>query len=270
MQVKIVIPKKKGEKFIKKFFLQEKIPLLSNIKSSTSINEESLRSKKILRPQLKDLYFLFQIIYLNKRLNVLEFGSGWSTYIFSIVLNKLKNNFKELPKLRIKNTFSLYVIENSKKYLNVTKKRIENSFKKNNKKNKIKIKFTLSTVVMTEFNGQIATMFTKLPMCNPDFIYLDGPDQFNVRGQINGISTRNPEMMPMSCDILKIEPYLIPGTIVLVDGRAANARFLKYNLKRNWIYSYNEYYDNHIFLLKENSLGKLNSSQIKFYKSEKI
>ena len=31
----------------------------------------------------------------------------------------------------------------------------------------------------------------------------------------------------MSCDILKIEPFLIPGTIILIDGRTANANFLK-------------------------------------------
>ena len=34
-------------------------------------------------------------------------------------------------------------------------------------------------------------------------------------------------MMPMQCDILKIEYYLIPGTIIIADGRAANSKFLK-------------------------------------------
>ena len=37
---------------------------------------------------------------------------------------------------------------------------------------------------MTTFNGRIATEFKKLPNCNPDFIYLDGPDQFNVISNI--------------------------------------------------------------------------------------
>ena len=40
--------------------------------------------------------------------------------------------------------------------------------------------------------------------------------------------------MPMSCDILKIEHFLKPGTIIVVDGRAANSRFIKKNLQRNW------------------------------------
>ena len=80
---------------------------------------------------------------------------------------------------------------------------------------------------MTSFQGRISTEYKKLPMCNPDFIYVDGPDQFNVKGNINGLSTRHKDMMPMQCDILKIEYYLIPGTIIIADGRAANSKFLK-------------------------------------------
>ena len=38
-------------------------------------------------------------------------------------------------------------------------------------------------------------------------------------------------LLPMSCDILKFEYHLIPGTIILVDGRTSNATFLKKILK---------------------------------------
>ena len=54
---------------------------------------------------------------------------------------------------------------------------------------------------MTSFQGRISTEYKKLPMCNPDFIYVDGADQFNVKGNINGLSTRHKDMMPMQCDI---------------------------------------------------------------------
>ena len=40
--------------------------------------------------------------------------------------------------------------------------------------------------------------------------------------------------MPMSCDILKIEYFLKPGTIIVVDGRTSNLRFLINNLQRKW------------------------------------
>ena len=34
---------------------------------------------------------------------------------------------------------------------------------------------------MSIFNDRICTQYKKLPLCNPDFIYLDGPYQFNVK-----------------------------------------------------------------------------------------
>ena len=56
---------------------------------------------------------------------LLEFGSGWSTLIFSLALNELSNKFSnEVKKLRRNNPFELYVVENEKKYLNISKNRI--------------------------------------------------------------------------------------------------------------------------------------------------
>ena len=69
----------------------------------------------------------------------------------------------------------------------------------------------------------------------------------------------------MSCDVLKIEYFLTPGTILIVDGRAANVQFLKDNFSRNWAYKYVKYCDQHVFVLIEKSLGKYNDNQIKFY-----
>ena len=60
---------------------------------------------------------------------------------------------------------------------------------------------------MTTFNDRISTEYLKHPRVNPDFIFLDGPDQFKVKGHINNISTNNLDMMPMSCDILKYEKF---------------------------------------------------------------
>ncbi len=71
--------------------------------------------------------------------------------------------------------------------------------------------------------------------------------------------------MPMSADILKIEHFLKPGTIIVVDGRAANSRFLKANFQRDWKYSYSQLNDQHVFYLSEKPLGKLNKKQLDFY-----
>ena len=44
-------------------------------------------------PELDDLYNLYQYVKINKRTTILEFGSGWSTLIFSLALNELSKSF---------------------------------------------------------------------------------------------------------------------------------------------------------------------------------
>jgi len=222
-----------------------------------------MQYKNPYAPNLKDLYNLYQYIILNKRTTVLELGSGWSSLIIFLALQELKNKwYKESSILRRSNLFELFVLENEKKFLTISKNRIKKYFKQN--KNLVKINYNFSNVQMTEYNGNIATEYVKLPICNPDFIYIDGPDQFNVKGELNGITTAHNDFMPMTCDLLKIEYFLLPGTIVLIDGRGANAAFLKDNLKRNWTYKRNLENDQHIFFLNEKPLGKVNEDLIKF------
>ena len=69
----------------------------------------------------------------------------------------------------------------------------------------------------------------------------------------------------MSCDILKIEYFLRPGTIIVIDGRTSNYRFLKNNLQRKWK-SFDDYkHDQYFLILDEAPLGNLNAEQNKFY-----
>ena len=86
-----------------------------------------------------------------------------------------------------------------------------------------------------------------------------------LKKKINGITTAHRDMMPMSCDLLKIEYFLTPGTIIICDGRTANANFLKDNFKRNWFYKRDEYNDQNIFYLNEKPLGIHNKNQLNFY-----
>ena len=58
-------------------------------------------------PELDDLYNLYQYILINKRTTVLEFGSGWSTLIFSLALNELSNKFS----IEFLNTFCVIPFE---------------------------------------------------------------------------------------------------------------------------------------------------------------
>ena len=119
---------------------------------------------------------------------------------------------------------------------------------------------------MTNYRGNYATEYKKLPSCNPDFIYLDGPDQFKIKNKINNFTTAHQDMMPMACDILKFENFLTPGTIIVSDGRTANCEFLLNNFKRQWIHHYDRKFDQHIFYLNSDTLGKYNELQLKFYR----
>ena len=66
-------------------------------------------------------------------------------------------------------------------YKEIAKKRIEIFNRKLNIKNPIKINYIRADVEMTCFNNRICNEYKKLPLCNPDFIYLDGPNQFKIK-----------------------------------------------------------------------------------------
>jgi len=262
----IKFPKKKSKKFIENFFIKKGLKSLVEHSKGKHATVNQKTALKPIPPELDDLYNLYQYIVLNKRTTICEFGSGWSSLIFNLALRDLKIKFtNDVKKLRMNNPFELFIIENEKKFLNISKKRIEKFNKILKIKNPIKINYTFTDVEMALFNDRICTQYKKLPLCNPDFIYLDGPNQFNIKKQINGISIRHKDMMPMNCDILKLEYFYTPGTIIVCDGRAANAKFLKDNFTRNWEYYNDKKNDQHIFYLNDPSLGKYNNLQFKFY-----
>ena len=164
-------------------------------------------------------------------------------------------------KLRRNNPFELFTIDNIKKYLSITKKNLNflvtNNFVKNH--------FIHSKVSITKYNGKISSEYHFIPTVSPDFIYLDGPEQYEIGGSINGFKMNHLDIPPMTCDILKFEYFLIPGTIIVVDGRGANARFLKNNFQRNWKYKFIEKHDEHVFYLDEKPYGKIGLLQKNFF-----
>jgi hypothetical protein len=267
----IKFPKNLVNKEIEKFFRDKALSDVIKLYKGKYQTVDDMQLNKPYNIESRDwynLYRLFQFVVLNKRTTVLEFGSGWSSLILNVALNENKNKYLDYVKnsLRRNNLFELFVIENEKKFLNISKKRIRN-FIKSKKFINSKVHFSYSDCEVATFNNQFATQYKKLPLCNPDFIYIDGPDQFNVKKKINNFTTAHKDMMPMACDILKIEYFLNPGTIIVIDGRGANAQFLKDNFKRKWLYFNDKKFDQHIFYLNAPSIGKYNDLQLKFYKS---
>ena len=207
------------------------------------------------RPVLDDLVSLHQLIQKTSRTTILEFGCGWSSMLFAASLRIVQQAVGDLSNYRRNNPYQCHTVDNQQEYIDVAKSRIGSSLEKY-------ISFHTSAVIMTTWNGRIATEYEKLPLVSPDLIYLDAPDQFSVDGEVCGWSTRHKDMMPMACDLLKIEHFLTPRTIIVIDGRTANARFIKSNLQRSWDYKYCPDRDQHFFLLDEKPLGKYSAKII--------
>ena len=180
-------PEKKNYKEIKKYFIKNDLDILiENIESKDAKGDKRF-SKKIYGPDLEDLYRIHRMIILNKRISILEYGTGWSTLVIlhALKVNE-KNYLKKVKNFRIKKKFNLTVIDNDKKYLNISKQRINKIFK--NQKNNIS--FHYSKCVMTKMNNNICSYFPDHPRINPDFIYVDGPDQFKIIGKVNNKTSR--------------------------------------------------------------------------------
>jgi len=206
-----------------------------------------------------DLVRLHYITRIRKVSTILEFGMGNSTVVFADALLKNKSDFHQqfVNTLRYSNLFECHSIENYTKWIENCKELIPQKFFEHGISHIHKASLKMGT-----FSGRVCTYYDPLPDITPDLIYIDGPDQYAPTGNVRGITTRVPNRMPMAADVLSIEHFLTPGTLIIIDGRTANARFLKSNLQRNWDYFYAKDFDQHFFELLEEPLGIYNQEQI--------
>ncbi len=207
----------------------------------------------------KDLCRLHHLVLSRRVTTILEFGLGKSTSILAHALKINQERHGEYVKkhLRRNNPFELHSVDDMQRYIDITRDAMPEELR-------AVTTFYHSLVEMGEFCGRICTYYQKLPNICPDFIYLDGPAQSSVKGEIAGISTNHFDRVPMAADILRFEHFLLPGTLIVVDGRTANARFLKANLQRNWHYQHMTADDIHYFELIEPPLGIHNQKQINY------
>ena len=105
----VITPKKISNKDIIKFFKSKNMESVVDLSKEYRESVNDMSSDYKYRPQLKDLYRLYQIIYLNKRTTVLEFGSGYSSLMFSASLSALQTKYKnKISNLRRNNPFELF------------------------------------------------------------------------------------------------------------------------------------------------------------------
>lgn len=215
---------------------------------------ENWTDKEIRLPaHLDDLEILYMMLRERKAKVVMEFGCGYSSLV---IAKALEENRKEWdgnvrPFKTSNNFFTVFVVEanNDGRWATETAENIVARGYKN-------VSFTTCPLMVGTFRDRICHYYTKIPNILPDFIYLDGPDPAHANGNIRGIHFNHPEALPMAADLLFIEPILLPGTTILIDGRQANVRFLRHNFQRLWEYGYGEETDMSWMRLQERPLNE--------------
>jgi len=253
--------KKKVISYLNFFELQKLIKELSEDKIKSKIPDHLInvdkKNKKPFSLDLNDLCRLHWIVLSRKSLNILEFGSGFSTVFIADSCFILNRFFKNLKKIRVEKKFHVYSLEESKKFINITKKRISLDLKKH-------VTLIKSKNKIVDYQGKYASKCLNIPNISPDLIYLDGPSQYFSKKNLNGFNFNTIARFPMSADLLFLEYFFEPGTFIIIDGRTSNARFLKNHFKRKWKYYHDSHADCHYFELNEKPLGKYNKLKLKF------
>lgn len=205
-------------------------------------------------PELDDLARLHKLIRERKSFTVLEFGVGYSTVVMADALQKNEQEWSQLddpPEIRNRYIFEIFCVDASEKWLDHWRESISDELAD-------RIHFNYSPVEVETFDGRICHRYTDLPDIVPDFVYLDAPHPKQVQGSVNGLSFECDERTVMSADLLHMEPTLLPGTFILVDGRTNNARFLERHFQREFEVNEDKEADVTTFELVEDRLGKYN------------
>jgi hypothetical protein len=232
----------------KKYLIDNGLEFLFKLKSSNSLDEGTIEIDS------NDLCRIHKIIRERKPFTTMEFGVGFSTIVIAQALYQNQqewDNLDEVPKLRNSKKFKHYSVDTSSYWLNQCEKLLPNHLSKY-------VNFHASDCHIKEYNGQLCHVYNNLPNIIAEFIYLDGPDPKEVKGNINGLSFDCDERTVMSADLLLMESTFLPGTFILVDGRTNNSRFLSNNFKRLYKTTWDKKGDVTTFELDEEKLGKYN------------
>lgn len=217
-------------------------------------------------PNYPDLARLHKIIRSRKCFTVLEFGLGYSTIVMADAILKNKQGWKNLsnkPRIRNSTLFQVHAVDTLETWIEKTREMLPKGLGEI-------VKLHYSTVSVGTFQSRACHYYDSLPNVIPDIIYLDGPDPTTAIGDIYGLNWSNRDRVVMAADILMMEPQLLPGTLIIVDGRAANSRFIKSHMYRNWSSAYNSDSNVSVFELQESPLGEISAETMRYCLGERI
>jgi hypothetical protein len=237
------------------------LDILELDKSDLNHDISSATEPKPISVDFVDLARLHALITTRKCLNILELGSGFSSLVIAHAL-KMNSDYYHgiLPSsLRRQDPWHLDSIDESEDWLNITKSRIPMNLENY-------VTFHCRRVSIGTFNDRPVTYYHDLPNHAYDLIYVDGPSQYS-HGEPDwlGFSTYDSGRMPMSADVLRIEHFLQPGTMVLFDGRSANAGFFGINVQKKWRKLRSRVCDQTLFVEESEVLGKYNKEFLRFW-----
>lgn len=185
-------------------------------------------------PVLYDLYNLHRLVRARRPRTILEFGVGFSTIVLAHALDM---NLRERPdtdapkaKAAPPPPYRVWSVDANAAW-------IENAFGKVPEPLRPLVAFHHSDVRVVELAGQLCHRYTRLPNIVPDFVYLDGPDPADVKGEIDGLSFTLDHGGPRqvaAADIVLMEPSLRRGFFMVLDARFNNMHFLRHNLRRRY------------------------------------
>lgn len=165
------------------------------------IAEIDVQRPKALKPDCLDLLYLHELITTHKPKLVIEYGSGWSTYVLAHALQRNKNG-------------KLISIDGDKHWANVNTQALPSRFQ-----DICEIRYSQPTIQV--LNNQAVYIHDYMPSDIPDIVYVDGP------------ACSSP-VVPVSADALMLEERMEPGALVVVDGRHDNVLCFSQQWKRPW------------------------------------
>jgi hypothetical protein len=227
--------------------------------SSEILNEDRLRTAVVYPPELEDLYRLYSFVIDNCVTSVLEFGAGWSTLALAMGLKQNKTEYSaEYPNYsRNPHPFSICSVDNSESFMDRAMSRLDLECQE-------LVTPHLAIPRMSKVGAHSVTTWDPIPRFDYDLIYLDAPEPEQIAGGPDFIQMRDVHDLPIAGDLLVNEPYILPQTSVIIDGRTSNARYLIANLYRNWESSTDFGNDFTLMHLDESPLGLINQKHINF------